>query len=43
MFHLSRNYELGIIVLILAFLVFYIPLVYAFFKIRKQQRKQNKL
>ncbi|HRA91293.1 MAG TPA: preprotein translocase subunit YajC [Acinetobacter sp.] len=29
-------------VLILAFLVFYIPLVYAFFKIRKQQRKQNK-
>ena len=42
MFHLSRNYELGIIVLIFAFLVFYIPLVYAFLKIRKQQRKQNK-
>ena len=42
MFHLSQNYEFGIIVLILAFLVFYIPLVYAFFKIRKQQRKQNK-
>ena len=42
MFHLSQNYEFGIIVLILAFLVFYIPLVYVFFKIRKQQRKQNK-
>ena len=42
MFHLSQNYEFGIIVLILAFLIFYIPLVYAFFKIRKQQRKQNK-
>ena len=42
MFHLSQNYEFGIIVLILAFLVFYIPLVYAFFKIRKQQRKHNK-
>ncbi|MDC4817777.1 preprotein translocase subunit YajC [Acinetobacter baumannii] len=42
MFNLSHNYELGVIVLILAFLVFYIPLVYAFLKIRKQQRKQNK-
>ncbi|MDH2568899.1 preprotein translocase subunit YajC [Acinetobacter baumannii] len=42
MFNLSHNYELGVIVLILAFLVFYIPLVYAFLKIRKQQRNQNK-
>ena len=42
MFHLSQNYELGIIVLILAFLVFYIPIVYAFLKIRKQQQKQDK-
>ena len=43
MLHLSQNYELGIIVLILAFLVFYIPMAYAFFAIRKQQkRKQNK-
>ena len=43
MFHLSHNYELGVIVLILAFLVFYVPAVYAFFAIRKQQkRKQNK-
>jgi len=42
MFNLSHNYELGVIVLILAFLFFYIPLVYAFFKIRKQQRNQKK-
>ncbi|MFW2078521.1 preprotein translocase subunit YajC [Acinetobacter sp. ULE_I010] len=43
MFHLSHNYELGIIVLILAFLIFYIPMAYAFIAIRKQQkRKQNK-
>ena len=43
MFHLSHNYELGIIALILAFLVFYVPMAYAFFAIRKQQkRKQNK-
>ncbi len=42
MFHLSHNYELGVIALILAFLVFYIPVVYAFFAIRKQKRNQNK-
>ncbi|MCY6411719.1 MULTISPECIES: preprotein translocase subunit YajC [Acinetobacter] len=41
MFHLSHNYQFGVIVLILAFLVFYIPMVYAFFKIRKQQQKQD--
>ncbi len=40
--HMTANYELGLILLVLAFLVFYIPLVYAFFSIRKQQRKQNK-
>ena len=42
MFNLSHNYQFGVIVLICAFLIFYIPLIYAFFKIRKQQRKQNK-
>ena len=43
MFHLSHNYELGIIALILAFLIFYVPAVYAFIAIRRQQkRKQNK-
>ncbi len=41
MFHLSHNYQFGVIVLILTFLVFYIPMVYAFFKIRKQQQKQD--
>ena len=42
MFHLSHNYTLGLAVLIFAFLFFYTPMVYAFFKIRKQQRNQNK-
>ena len=42
MLHLSHNYTLGLAVLIFAFLFFYAPMVYAFFKIRKQQRKQNK-
>ncbi|AXY59383.1 preprotein translocase subunit YajC [Acinetobacter chinensis] len=43
MFHLSHNYELGIIALVLAFLIFYVPAVYAFFAIRKQhKRNQNK-
>lgn len=41
--HLSHNYMLGVGVLIFAFLFFYIPLIYAFFTIRKQQRNQNKL
>ena len=41
MLHLSHNYQFGVIALIFAFLVFYIPMVYAFFKIRKQQT-QNK-
>ncbi|WP_434533971.1 preprotein translocase subunit YajC [Acinetobacter rudis] len=39
--HMTHNYMLGLSVLVLAFLFFYTPLVYAFLKIRKQ-RKQNK-
>ncbi|MFV5441191.1 preprotein translocase subunit YajC [Acinetobacter oleivorans] len=42
MFHLSHNYMVGVVVLIFAFLFFYIPMVYAFITIRNQQRKQNK-
>ncbi|MFA3128663.1 preprotein translocase subunit YajC [Acinetobacter pittii] len=42
MFHLSHNYILGLAVLIFAFIFFYIPMVYAFLAIRKQQRKQSK-
>ena len=43
MFHLSQNYELGVIALILAFLIFYVPMAYAFIAIRKQhKRNQNK-
>ncbi|HCW3977310.1 TPA: preprotein translocase subunit YajC [Acinetobacter baumannii] len=42
-FHLSHNYMLGVGILIFAFIFFYTPMVYAFFKIRKQQRKQNKV
>ncbi|MCU4414739.1 preprotein translocase subunit YajC [Acinetobacter sp. WU_MDCI_Axc73] len=42
MLHLSHNYTLGLAVLVFAFIFFYAPMVYAFFKIRKQQRNQNK-
>lgn len=42
MWHLTRNYMLGLAVLIVASIVFYTPLVYAFLKIREQQRNQNK-
>ena len=42
MFHLSQNYELGVIALILAFLIFYVPMAYAFIAIRKQQKTCNK-
>ena len=39
---MSHNYILGLGVLIFAFIFFYIPMVYAFLAIRKQQQKQNK-
>ena len=42
MWHLSHNYILGLIVLICSFVFFYIPMVYAFMAIRKQQRDQHK-
>ncbi len=42
MLHISHNYMLGLAVLIFAFIFFYVPMVYAFLAIRKQQRKQNK-
>ncbi|MFW2710517.1 preprotein translocase subunit YajC [Acinetobacter baumannii] len=34
---------IAVSILIFAFILFYTHMVYAFFKIRKQQRKQNKL
>ena len=40
--HMTHNYMLGLAVLIFAFIFFYVPMVYAFLAIRKQQRKQNK-
>ncbi|MQZ31234.1 preprotein translocase subunit YajC [Acinetobacter haemolyticus] len=42
MMTMTHNYMLGLAVLIFAFIFFYIPMVYAFLAIRKQQRKQNK-
>ncbi len=42
MLHISHNYMLGLAVLIFAFIFFYVPMVYAFLAIRKQQRKHNK-
>lgn len=38
---MSNNYILGLGVLIFAFIFFYVPMVYAFLAIRKQQRKQD--
>ena len=40
--HMTLNYMLGLAVLVFAFIVFYVPMAYAFLAIRKQQRKQNK-
>ncbi len=40
---MSHNYILGLTVLIFAFVFFYSPLVYAFFKIRKQQHQPDAL
>ena len=40
--HITHNYHLGLVVLIFSFIFFYVPMVYAFLAIRKQQRKQNK-
>ncbi|MCH7332111.1 preprotein translocase subunit YajC [Acinetobacter modestus] len=42
MLHITHNYQLGLVVLIFSFIFFYVPMVYAFLAIRKQQRKQNK-
>ncbi len=41
MFNINHNYMLGLAVLIFAFIFFYVPIVYAFLAIRKQQRKQD--
>lgn len=42
MMTMTHNYMLGLAVLIFAFIFFYVPMVYAFLAIRKQQCKQNK-
>ena len=43
MMHMTHNYMLGLIVLVVSFIVcFYLPVTYAWIKIRKQQRNQNK-
>ena len=43
MMHMSHNYQLGLIALVVSFIVcFYVPLTYAWVKIRAQQRNQNK-
>lgn len=39
--HMTHNYMLGLAVLVLAFIFFYSPMIYAFLRIRKQ-RNQNK-
>jgi uncharacterized phage infection (PIP) family protein YhgE len=42
MFNISHNYMLGLAVLIFAFIFFYVPMVYAFLAIRKQQQRQDR-
>ena len=39
---MSHNYMLGLAVLIVAFIFFYVPMVYAFLAIRKQQQRQDR-
>lgn len=40
--HMTANYELGLILLILAFLIFYVPMVYAFIAVCKQRKASKK-
>ena len=42
MFNINHNYMLGLAVLIFAFIFFYVPMVYAFLAIRKQQQRQDR-
>ena len=41
MFQMTHNHQLGLAVLVFSFIFFYVPMVYAFLAIRKQQRKQD--
>lgn len=41
MIHMTHNYQLGLIVLVFGFLIFYTPLFYAFMVIRKQKRRHK--
>ncbi|MHA3091344.1 preprotein translocase subunit YajC [Acinetobacter brisouii] len=40
--HLSKNYELGLLAYVLTYVVFCIPITYVIYKVRKEQRNQNK-
>ncbi|MHA3053746.1 preprotein translocase subunit YajC [Acinetobacter sp. ANC 4633] len=40
--HLSKNYELGLLAYIFTYVVFCIPITYVIYKVRKEQRNQNK-
>ena len=43
MLHMTHNYLLGMIALVVSFIIcLYMPLAYAWVKIREQQRNQNK-
>ena len=42
MMTMTHNYMLGLAVLIFAFIFFYVPMVYAFLAIRKQQQRQDR-
>ena len=41
--HMTHNYMLGLVALLLSFAItFYAPIAYFWYKVRQQQRKQNK-
>lgn len=40
--HLSKNYELGLVIYICTYIFLCIPIAYIIFHIRKEKRKQNK-
>lgn len=42
MFQMTHNYQLGLAVLVFSFIFFYVPMVYAFLAIRKQQQRQDR-
>ncbi len=41
MSQITHNYQLGLSVLVFSFIFFYLPMVYAFLAIKKQNRRKK--